>query len=222
MVWAWVIAGILLAGMLLFAFSDIILRIRFARAEGDDELSVDVKGLYGLLCFRYAVPVLYWSEDGLRVKTERIDRNRGKLVNDETTDITRDKVERYFRTAKETVAHTLRLVDWGKRVMAHIVCTEMRWSTKIGLGDAANTAITTGVLWGIKTSLLALVFRSIRLETKPALEIEPQFNRMHFSTKAHCLLKLKAGYALYAGVLLLFRILRVKGGLRFWRKLLYK
>ncbi|MDF2717462.1 MAG: hypothetical protein K0R28_4387, partial [Paenibacillus sp.] len=35
MIWLLLIAGILVAGMLLFAFSDIRLKIRFSHTEGD-------------------------------------------------------------------------------------------------------------------------------------------------------------------------------------------
>jgi hypothetical protein len=220
MIWLWLIAGILVAGMLLFAFSDIRLKIRFSHTEGDEYLSVDARGLYGLLRYRYAVPIIYWSEEGLRIKKEKINRNG--LQGDEKLTINRDKVEDFFHRSKLLLSYTARLLEWTKGVMAHTVCTEISWVTRVGLGDAADTAITTGVVWGLKTSLLGYLFRYIRLEAKPALSVQPQFNRMQFSTEGVCVMKIKVGYALYAVFLLLNRILRVKGGLRTWRKLLFK
>ncbi|MDF2717889.1 MAG: hypothetical protein K0R28_4814 [Paenibacillus sp.] len=223
MIWLGLIAGILVAGMLLFAFSDMLLKVRFSHTEGDDHITLDVKGLYGLLRFRYVVPVLYWAENGLRLKTEIVNRNSGKgLMGDDNVTITRDKVEEFFQRTKQMLAYTAKLLEWTKGVLARTVCTEISWVTRVGLGDAADTAVTTGVVWGLKTSLLGFLFRYIRLEAKPVLSVQPQFNRMQFSTEGMFVLEIKAGYALYAVFMLLYRILRVKGGLKTWRKLLFK
>lgn len=120
------------------------------------------------------------------------------------------------------LAHTAELVEWTKSVLSRTVCTELSWVTRIGLGDAADTAVTTGVVWGIKTSILGYLLRFVRLEARPSLNVQPQFNRTMFSTEAVCKFKLKALYAVYAGFRLLVRILRAKGGLRTWRKIWFK
>lgn len=215
------IAGILVAGMLLFAFSSIRLKIRFAHREGDDEVTVDARGLYGLIRLRYSVPVIGWGEKGLILKTETINRIGERLIAGDDITITREKIEQFVQRSKWLLAYTARFVEWTKAVMARTVCTELTWVSRIGLGDAADTAIATGVVWGLKTSLLGLLFRHIRLQARPSLSVQPQFNRMQFTTEGVCVLKLRVAYALYAIFLLLHRILRVKGGLKAWRKLLF-
>ncbi|GAA3405322.1 DUF2953 domain-containing protein [Paenibacillus hodogayensis] len=220
--WAWMVAGILLTGMLLFVLSDVSLKVRFSRVQGDDSLTVEVKGLYGLVRYRYAVPTMNWTSDGLQVKTKNSNLRGEPAGEERKVNITRETVEQFFHKTKELLAYTLRLAEWARNVQARVVCTDIRWSTRVGLEDAADTAITVGVLWGLKTSALGFLFRHIRLEAKPELSIDPMFNRMHFSTEALCLMKIKAGYACYAGFLLVFRILRVKGGFRFWSKLLLR
>lgn len=222
MIWAWLIAGILVAGMLLFVFSDIKLRVRFSRVGGDDQITVDVKALYGLLRPRYSVPMLNWNENGLQVKTESAGATNRQKTNNQKLTITRDWVEAFFDRARAMLAYTVKLTEWGKNVMARVRCTEVRWDTQVGLGDAADTAITTGIVWGLKTSLLGYLFRHVRLKTKPLLHVQPQFNRMQFETKAVFQFKIKTVFAVYAGFLLVHRILRVKGGFRYWRKLLFK
>ncbi|PYI54994.1 DUF2953 domain-containing protein [Paenibacillus flagellatus] len=222
MVWVWWIAGILVAGLLFFMISDVQMRFRFTRMEGDDQLWFDIRGLYGFVRFRFAVPVLVWRDGGLHLKSEKVDRKAKELLSGQHMNITRDEVELFFRRTRDLLTHTDRLIDWLKGVLARTTCTEISWTTRIGLGDAADTAVTTGIVWGIKTSVLGYLFRYIKLEAKPVLSVQPQFNRMQFSTAAVCTAKIKAGYALYAGILLVFRILRVKGGLKTWRKVLFK
>lgn len=221
MMWIIWIAGVLVMGTLLVVFSDIKLKIRFSRTEHDDAIETDVRALYGLIRFRYAVPIIYW-QDGLRLKREQVNRNDKQLLKDDTITIDREQIERYFLKVKMVLANTARLVEWTKGVMAKTVCTDLTWITRVGVGDAADTAITTGAVWGLKSSLLGFMSRYVRLKAQPVLSVQPQFNRMLFNTEAECRLKIKAGFAIVAGFILLRRILQVKGGLSKWRKLLFK
>ncbi|MDF2720553.1 MAG: hypothetical protein K0Q59_228 [Paenibacillus sp.] len=221
MIWIIAIAGVLVAGALFVVCSDISVRFRFSRQNTDDTITADIRALYGLIRYRYDVPMLYW-DDGLRLKRERINSNRKKLLTDETVTIDRELVENYFRRLKLFLANTAKLVEWTKGVMSRTVCTEISWVTRVGLHDAADTAITTGAVWGLKTSLVGYMTRYMRFEAKPALSVQPQFNRTMFATEAVFRVKIKAVYAMLAMMILLRRILQVKGGLSEWRKLLFK
>ncbi|RKN84635.1 DUF2953 domain-containing protein [Paenibacillus ginsengarvi] len=222
MIWAWLIAGILLTGMLLFVCSSIAVRLRVSRQAWNDEITIDVKGCYGLIRFRYSVPKLIWNENGLHVKTKTVNSNSKRTMNDQKVTITREKIEEYFHMAKELLAHTVQLTEWMRKVLARVVCKDLRWTTHIGLGDAADTAVTTGIVWGVKTSVVSYLFRHVRPETMPQLSVQPHFNSLKFVTEANVLFKIKTVYALYAGIVLIHRILKVKGGFRFWQKLLFR
>ncbi|MDF2660155.1 MAG: hypothetical protein K0Q94_2946 [Paenibacillus sp.] len=222
MLWIWLVAGILVAGMLLFVFSDIHIRVRYSRVENDDTLAVDIRGMFGLLRLHYKVPLIEWEGRGFRLRLEQMNRKLNELLDEHKTVITREKIEQFFHKTKMLLAHTAELVEWTKSVLSRTVCTELSWVTRIGLGDAADTAVTTGVVWGIKTSILGYLLRFVRLEARPSLNVQPQFNRTMFSTEAVCKFKLKALYAVYAAFRLLVRILRAKGGLRTWRKIWFK
>lgn len=222
MLWIWLVAGILVMGMLLFVFSDIHIRIRYSRVEGDDTLAVDIRGMFGLLRLHYKIPFIVWEGNGFSLRMEQMNRKLNELLDEHKTVITREKIEQFFNKTKIVLAHTAELVDWTKSVLSRTVCTELSWVTRIGLGDAADTAVTTGVVWGIKTSILSYLLRFVRLESRPSLSVQPQFNRMQFSTEAVCKLKLKALFAVYAAFRLLVQILRVKGGLRTWRNIFFK
>jgi len=218
----WSIAGILVAGMLFLFGSNIQLRIRFTRLEGDDHLTFDVRGLYGLIRLRFAVPMIVWDEHGINLTAKTINRLNRELLSGQNMSITRDKIEQFFRRMKELLAHTYEMFRWTRGLLSRIECTELSWVTRIGLDDAADTAITVGVVWGLKTSLLAFLFRYIRLAAVPSLSVQPQFNRVFFSTEAVCTARMKVFYALYAFVMLLYRIMGSEGGLRTWRKAMFR
>jgi hypothetical protein len=73
----------------------------------------------------------------------------------------------------------------------------------LGAGDAAATGILVGLLWNIKTlfSLVAnLTFKSSLL---PDLNIIPCFDGALFSTNFDCILSIRTGHAIIAGVIFL-------------------
>nr|WP_275983789.1 DUF2953 domain-containing protein [Paenibacillus hamazuiensis] len=136
--------------------------------------------------------------------------------------VTAEKIKQAFRNLKELVRYTFQLNEWLKGVLAHVKCTKLRWETRLGVGDAADTAVTTGVVWGLKSSLLGFVFQYLQLRTKPQIAVIPQFNETHFSTNALWVAKIRMWHAACAGVMLLYRIMKVKGGPQKWQHILFK
>jgi hypothetical protein len=136
--------------------------------------------------------------------------------------ITKEKIARFYRSSKLLMENIVGFPVWVKDSLSRVRCTQLRWETRVGIGDAPETAMTTGLLWGVKSSLLGFLFSSMQIETKPKVLVEPQYNQMQFSTEFACIVKIRVGHAMVAGLLLLFRILRVKGGLRTWQSILFK
>ena len=217
----WGIAVALVAIVTVILASSLQMRIRYSLMGANNDFSIELKALFGLVRYRYAVPavrlkglfrlMLLTEQGGTAVP----DRDRAMTVTKET-------VERYFRLSRKMMAFTSGFTDWMKGTLSRVTCNELNWRTRIGLGDAPDTAIASGIAWGLKTTALAFLFRNVNLKTKPTIRVEPLFNRTLFSTELSCILKIRAVHAIIAGMLLLFRILKVKGGLKTWRNILFR
>ena len=204
----WGIAVALVAIVTVILASSLQMRIRYSLFGANNDFSVELKALFGLVRYRYAVPairlkglfrlLMLTEQDG----TAMSDREREKTV-------TKEKVERFFRLSRKMMASTYGFNAWMKAALFRVTCNELYWRTRIGLGDAPDTAIASGIAWGVKTTALAYLFRNVNLKTKPSIRVEPQFNRTLFSTELSCILKIRAVHAIIAGMLLLFRILKV-------------
>lgn len=222
----WIVAGILLTGMLLLACSRIQVKLRFVRVRGDDKLTVEFRALYGLWRKQVEVPVMEWGRDGLHIVTESGSKGGAQqpVSSSHTSEETLDKewLDNYIRQGKELLAVTVRLSDWAKAMLARTKCTELRWSTSLGLGDAADTAVATGIVWGLKTGLLAVMFRHMQRKTTPRLAVTPLFNRTAFATEGVLVAQLPLGVAAVGLVHLLYRVFRVKGGMQTWRRILWR
>nr|WP_301290408.1 DUF2953 domain-containing protein [Paenibacillus sp. 1781tsa1] len=99
--------------------------------------------------------------------------------------------------------------------------TQLSWSTHIGVGDAAYTAVLTGWVWSIKSIIIGFLTYQIRFDDTPVLQVMPVWSdEMEFRTDLDCRVKMRITALLIAGVTLLTRVLQVEGGWRMWLKLL--
>ena len=223
MTWLWWAAGlILLFGAAMS--SRIRIRFHFIREKDNDHLSIHIRALYGLMQYKLEIP--YFNFDGIwqgfTIKSEQSNTNQNKLLQKERSHWSMDTVIERFEQATVLIRHVFDFAEWLNVTLSHIKCTELRWTTRIGLGDAADTAVGVGVIWGLKTSLLGFAFRRIRLAAKPRLAVDPQYNRHMISTSLLCIAEIRLGYAMVAGLLFIVRILRVKGGLKTWQNILFR
>lgn len=227
MIWLWIVI-VVIALIVVAAFSAVRTHIVYTRDGYDDQFDIRIKALFGLLHFNYSVPSIKFEGllKGISVEREVSTNiplpNSKHLKSKADLNIDRKFVLSSYEKWKVLIHHVLGFHHWLLCTLEHTHCTKILWSTDVGLDDAADTAITTGIIWGIKTSILGALFNRIKLEAQPQLAVVPQFNQMMLRTHFDCSLMIRLGYALYAGIRLFIRIYKVKGGLRTWQKNLSK
>jgi hypothetical protein len=79
----------------------------------------------------------------------------------------------------------------------HLRCLEFRWETRIGVGDACVTALVVGMLWGLKSSLLALMEQRLVLTSRPIAHVTPNFNGTELATELLCIFHLSVGQIMW-------------------------
>ncbi|TDF99299.1 DUF2953 domain-containing protein [Paenibacillus piri] len=223
MIGAW-IAGTAAVVLVLLAASNVKLRMLILREKKNDEIVLDIQGLYGLVKKRIEIPMLQFHniKEGIGYKTEFVNSKAQELTHDNRQHINKRTITEAFENMRELFAHCFHLHDWLLGTLKHVHCTGMYWKTEVGLGDAAETAMTTGLVWGLKTSLLGFIFRFIKLDVTPEINVVPLFNQVKFFTDVIWTARIRFFYVMLAGILLLYRILKVKGGLKTWQRLLFK
>lgn len=113
------------------------------------------------------------------------------------------------------------LKKWFKETVSHVKISKLDWSTDFSLGDAADTAIVSGAVWGLKWSIVGFISQWVKLKYNPRVFVKPVFQDEHsFSMEFVCEGKMSVSYAVYASMKLLLRVLRETGGISKWRKLL--
>jgi hypothetical protein len=69
--------------------------------------------------------------------------------------------------------------------------------------------------------MMGFLFRFIKLDVRPEINVSPQYNKTEFSTQMLFILHIRMYYVASAGIHLLYRILKVKGGLKTWQRVLF-
>jgi hypothetical protein len=227
MIWMWIVL-IVIVLIAVVALSRVRTHIVYTRESQDDQFDVKIRALFGAFRYRYSISMIQF--EGLlkgisaeREKSTNIPMPDSKDQNNkDQINIDRKTILTSYEKFKELMHHVIGFHHWLISTLKHTHCTQIRWVTDIGLDDAAETAITTGMIWGLKTSILGVFFNHIKLEAQPQLAVVPQFNQTMFRTHFNCLLRIRMGYAFFAGLQLLVRIYKVKGGIRTWQKTLTK
>ncbi|MEX1030958.1 MAG: DUF2953 domain-containing protein [Paenibacillaceae bacterium] len=227
MVWVWIVL-IVIVLIVVVALSGVRTHIIYTRESQDDQFNMEIRALYGIFRYRYSIPVIQFEGllKGFSVEKESStnipmpaskDHNNKDQIN-----IDRKVILNWYEKGKVLIHHVIGFNHWLMSTLKHTHCTQLSWVTNVGLDDAAETAITTGMIWGLKTSILGVFFNQIKLEAQPQLAVVPQFNQTMFRTHFDCSLMIRMGYAFFAGLQLFVRIYKVKGGIRTWQKSLSK
>ncbi len=74
----------------------------------------------------------------------------------------------------------------------------LHWSTNVGTGEAASTGIISGLLWGIKSTLVAFITKQMNILQPADISVVPEFERETIKTEIDCLVSMKLADALLA------------------------
>ncbi|XEC93564.1 DUF2953 domain-containing protein [Paenibacillus tarimensis] len=212
----WWIAGILAIGWIVVLLSYIKVVLIFKKNGEDDKLEYEVKALLGLVRIRAEVPFIRLIGDGAQLEADLFNESTERQLGDFKENITARKAIGFYKNIKELTGHACGFSQWLSNAMSRVRCSQLRWITQIGVGDAPATAITAGVVWGIKTSIVHFLAQKVTLETKPHIEVTPQYNRKLFKTEALIVTNIRHFYLMMVLMNLLLRILKVRGGMKLW------
>ncbi|PAF30238.1 DUF2953 domain-containing protein [Paenibacillus sp. 7516] len=221
--WIW-LGGIGLFAALLFAavlISNVHVHVTFRKHKSDDYARINVRLLYGIVRINYEIPSIVFRnmKEGFLVKTEQnVNHTHGKAEGNER--INKRKVKKWAKEVKIMMRATDALKIWVRETLSHVQITKLSWSTRIGIGDAAYTAILTGWVWSIKSIIVGFLSYQIRFKRTPMLEVVPVWDdEMEFQTELDCRMKIRITAVILAGVRLMTRVLEVDGGWRMWLKI---
>lgn len=220
-IWLGVILILLLAciALVLILLSPIKFRLVARKVNWNETVRIEVVTLYGLTRLRYEIPYIIFKnmKDGFKVEQKHASNLEKGEADSSAQDINKDKVRFWADKFYDLLRATRGLKQWMASTLRYVTFDKLDWSTNVALSNAAHTATLSGVLWGLKTTLIGWLSCYIRLRQRPRLFVVPVFDQPpQFVTEFECSGKIRLGRALYAGFVLIVRVLKVKGGFKKW------
>lgn len=153
---------------------------------------------------------------GSQVKVkQQMESSMNPNDSDKVDTITKDKVQWVKKQMNTVISHVHDFYPTIQKFLKHIQCKELSWHTSMGIGDAAATGTITGIIWSIKSIILATMTNYIVLRTFPRLSVQPVWNQTVIHTQFRCILTLKLGHAIVTGIRILLKLR--KGRERKWQ-----
>jgi len=217
--WWWIVLAVL--AVLLFAvlLSNVRIGAVYVREGENDEIDLSVRALFGLVRLRYKVPTVELKPffRGIRLKVDEKD-SKGSMP---VIDFTREEIHNFILRVRELIQHMKNVRAFLAGTLQHIHVTEISWSTRFGVGDAAETGMTGGVVWGLKSAVIGYLSRWVTLERRPEIQVIPAFNQVEFRTDFRLESCVRVARLFVIGGMLFYRVLKRPGGWKVWVRELF-
>ncbi|MBS4173817.1 DUF2953 domain-containing protein [Bacillus sp. FJAT-49736] len=183
-------------------FTTITIVIDYSHMQDDDHFNIKLSA-WKFIRHTIEVPVVKIDKEEPHI----IYKKKNKAGEHETNKITPHEIKNRFSDYKELMQHVFDLNAVIQKFLKTVKVKKLEWHSYVGLKDAAQTGVLTGVVWSIKGVIIGLLSKYMRLKTNPVISVQPSFQIPVSQTKIKCMFKIRIGNAILAGLKIL----------KFWR-----
>ncbi|MCA1056903.1 DUF2953 domain-containing protein [Rossellomorea aquimaris] len=164
-----------------------------------------------MLKYTIDVPLVKLDDDGPNIvfeeKTKRGKETQPSKTKESKKKVTPNDFIKSLHDTKEIITHVQAMHRIIRHFLKKVKIDKIFWKTLFGTGDAASTGTMTGAIWGLKGSIIGLISRYMRLQSMPAVEVVPSFQKAVIQTHFSCIIQFRIGNAILVGLKIL----------RYWR-----
>ncbi|MED0677117.1 DUF2953 domain-containing protein [Aneurinibacillus thermoaerophilus] len=208
--------------ILLIWFMSVRIKIVYERTNENDRIDIEISVLKRLLKYRFTVNQLQIRSisEGIKV-SERVEVGQQAPKRAKKTRITPRTIQVWQWKFARLLRNVYDLNQILRRTLENVRGEELIWKTNIGLGEASATGAVVGVVWTVKSALIALLSHYISLRARPRLYVIPDFQREMLDIYLLYILRLRIGHAIIAVIRIMINYIR-KGRERVWENIRFK
>jgi len=219
--WLWIVLAIIFICLIAALLSRIRIRVRYSRSGRLDQLVVIIQAVYGLIHYQIILPSIVirgWNVIYREVReggiSSKVDRQHTKRV------ISRATVRRYMKSYRTILLATNKFRHWAIHTMKKVECTRWRLDFRVGTGDAASTAVVTGLLWALSGCASGVAGQMITLKTSPRSQVSPNYSTTEFTVVWEADFRIRLSSAMWSLMRLGTKTIRLLTAFRAWRSLM--
>ncbi len=194
-------------------YSNIKVELNYKRSDGNDIFTITIIAFYGIFRSKKQVPFIDLVKgsdnlDELEIKSETQYNFKEKSTDKSTTNI--NEFEEILKKYKKLYIKFGKYMNpFMRYIKRKINLNNISWDTEIGVGDAAQTAVITGIIWSVKSYVISFIYNNYNLY-EVFINVDPNYNIKTLKTSIDCIFTIKLGDIINAGIKIL--MLQVKDG----------
>ncbi|WP_019242914.1 MULTISPECIES: DUF2953 domain-containing protein [Bacillus] len=189
--------------------SNIKIYIHYYHGNDNDQLSIKIRGIFGLFRKNIKIPVIKINPSSGSVDFREKSQSGGIHTQEEKKKtITLEKVMDSIESYKDFLGKIYNAKHIINHFFKKIRVRKFTWESTIGTKDAALTAKLSGVIWGVKGLLQNVLYHFFSVNCIPYYNVTPNFNQKLSITDFHCILTVRIGYAILTAIKLFRHIKR--------------
>lgn len=212
-----ILTAVMFMFVVLFMLLPFHFRLYYERKETEDCFVIDTTALGKLIRYRLTIPAaelvklrkVPWLES-------RFKSRGGEIVTHTSSEQVKSRLWlvfslTHYNEVQEKISKIINLVhdyaDFMRWVTSKVRFERFYWVTRIGLADAADTAIAVGFFWSVKGYITAALWhKHYHTAFRPLLKVTPVYNREVFHSDFECIFSVRLGHIIGAVI----RLLRYK------------
>jgi hypothetical protein len=198
------IAFIIIILIIIISFTSLQMEFKFIIRDGNNWSFMVVRLLNGLIRVRFNL-IIYPGQKKVFFLTRRKTHSTMKI---------RTSPKEVFQLFKKTTQFYRKNIDYIEYLKPKVKVKEFSLMSKIGIGDAAGTALLAACTLNI-LNIIICHLRNYYGLPEHRLTVIPLFEEQGFELKADCIIDIKIGYIMFIGIRK--AIDKLKGGEKFGR-----
>ncbi|MBS4539960.1 DUF2953 domain-containing protein [Clostridium sp. D2Q-11] len=202
---------VFLIAIMIFINIPFFIQFKMSRKHDDDNLHIYVKLTERIKIIQLEIPYIDMliSNEDINFNITRDIETKKRSLNKKRKKISLRKIIDLFKKLYHHQIIFNSMKSFKNYLLKKIKIQELYWETKIGYNDAAVCAISSGILWSIKSMIFSYVYSKYKL-IKFKYDVNTIYNENVFEIDFNCIIQIKIIYIIKA---ILFSILSiVKGG----------
>jgi Protein of unknown function (DUF2953) len=198
----WVLI-VLIVVFVLVMVTKIKVKIRYQHIRDNDKFIVKLSAWFGLLRYTIHVPVMKVDADSASIKLKEKTGMSDQTKTEKNKRITPEDMIQTLKNIKHLLEHVVGFHKIIRHFLKKVQVKQFEWRSRIGMGNAAHTAVLVGSCWAIKGSIIGLLTAALHFRVMPVSSITPDFQEEKAETAIVCILRFRIGQAIVTGIKLL-------------------
>jgi hypothetical protein len=219
--WLWLALAIVVLIIVALLLSRIRVRVRYSRSGQLDQLVFVIQAAYGLFHYQIIMPSIVIRGLSVVYGEKRMGGVPGSQIKEQKKrKIGRRTIRRYAKAYHSILKTTRQFKRWAREFLKKVECTRWRLDFRVGTGDAATTAVVTGLLWAVSGCASGVAGQFITLKTSPQGEITPNYSATEFTVVWEADFRIRFGTAIVSLLKLGVKTVQLRVAMRAWRNLI--